>query len=50
MAVKRAALLERRERREKEALERRQQQELEQEQRKEATRSVTLNTLEHTEF
>jgi hypothetical protein len=40
MAVKRAALLEKRVRREKETQEKKQQQELEQEQRKEEARSV----------
>lgn len=43
MAAKKAALLEKRLRREKEAQERKQQQELDQEQKREAARSVFLS-------
>lgn len=47
MAAKKAALLEKRLRREKEAQERRQQQELDQEQKREAARCVSLHQAQH---
>lgn len=47
MAAKKAALLEKRLRREKEAQERRQQQELDQEQKREAARCVSLHQSQH---